>query len=105
MHVTQVSNHVLVDNSAEQEDLLRRIWCMLLDHSWVALITKEHEAFHLPHVLHALILLHEIVSHSLLDHVSSGHVSTNCTLQDLSVLLDCCEHLTEPSHSEVGLDS
>ena len=57
MHITQISNDMLIDDTIEQEDLLGRVGSLLLD-ELVFLIVEQHEAFHLTNVFHDLILLH-----------------------------------------------
>ena len=104
MHIAQVGDDMLIDYSAEQKDLFHRVWSLLLDQRRVGFVAEEDETLHLTNVLHALILLHQVVSHSLLDHVTSSHISSNGSLQHHSVALDSVEYLAEPSTSKVGLN-
>ena len=57
MHITQISDDVLVDDTIEEEDLLGGVGSLLLD-ELVLFIVEQHEAFHLTNVFHDLILLH-----------------------------------------------
>ena len=106
MDVAEVSDHVLVDDPREEEDLLLRVWCLRPQHRLsILLVAEKHETFHLAHILHNLILLHQVSPHSLLNHVSPGHVAPHGSLKHHSVALNILEYLTEPSHAEVRLDS
>ena len=99
MHITQISDDVLVDDTIEEEDLLGRVGSLLLD-KLVLFIVKQHEAFHLTNVLHDLILLHQVISHALLNHVTSGHVPSDGSLKHHRVRLDSHKDLSEPAHTE-----
>ena len=103
MHVTQVSNHMLIDYSLKEEYLLHRVGCLLPDQTVDLGITKQHKAFHFADIFHNLILLEQVISHTLLYHVSAGHVASDSSLQHHSVGFDRVENLAEPAHSEVGL--
>ena len=103
MHVTQVSNHMLIDYSLKEEYLLHRVGCLLPDQAVVLSITKKHETLHFTHVFHNLVFLKQVLPHALFNHVSTGHVASDCSLQDHSVGFDCVEHLPEPAHTEIGL--
>ena len=57
MHVTQVSNHMLIHYSLKEEYLLHRVGCLLPDQAVVLSITKKHETLHFTHVFHNLVFL------------------------------------------------
>ena len=101
MHVTQVSNHMLIDYSLKEEYLLHRVGCLLPDQAIVLSVSKKHKAFHFANIFHDLILLEQVFPHALLDHVSTCHVASDGSLQDHSVGFDRAEHLTEPAHTEI----
>ena len=99
MQLAQVSNHLHVGCSAEQENLWDRVRSYVSNLSRI--ITEELELLHLLHVLQHLVLLRQEPSHALLNHVASRHVSSNPALKDHRVLLDQQKDLTHPSHPEV----
>ena len=105
MHVTEVRDHMLINDSGEKEDLLLRIR-RLCPHKRgsILLVSEEHEALHLPHVLHELILLHQVRSHARFNHIPSRHVTPNGSLENHGICLNVLENLLKPAHSEDRLD-
>ena len=99
MHITQICNDVLIDDTIEKEDLFGRVGSLLLD-KLVLLIIEQHETFHLTNILHDLVLLHQVVSHAFLDHVTSGHVPPDGSLKHHRVRLNSHKDLSEPAHTE-----
>ena len=105
MHVAKVCNHVLINDSGEKEDFLLRIRRLGPDkRGCVLLVSKEHEALHLPHVLHELILLHQVRPHALFNHIPSCHVASHGSLKNHGIGLNRIENLLEPTHSEDRLN-
>ena len=101
MHVTEVRDHVLINDSGEKEDLLLRIRRLgPHERGSILLVSEEHEALHLPHVLHELILLHQVRSHTRLNHIPSRHITPHGSLQNHGIGLNIVENLLEPAHSE-----
>jgi len=60
--------------------------------------------FHILTVVQHLIFLGQVGCHTFLDHVSSGHVSSDTSLKNKGILFNHKEHLSKPSTSEMSLD-
>ena len=103
MHVAQVSNYMLVYYPLKEEYLLHRVRSLLPDQAVVLSVTKKHKALHFSNIFHDLVFLEQVLSHALLDHISTSHVASNGSLQDHSVGFNRVEHLTEPAHTEIRL--
>lgn len=100
----QVRNHMKVDDSLHYLNFLHRIRCMLLDQGGVTIVTKELEMFHLLYVRHHLKFLCEVVTHSLLDTVTTGHVPTHSSLQNTNVVFNHLKKFSDHSHPEISLN-
>ncbi len=77
---------------------------MLLNQGGVTIVTKELEMFHLLYVCHHLEFLCEVVTHSLLDAITTSHVSTHASLQNTNVFFNHRKKFSDHSHSEVSLN-
>lgn len=105
MKITEVSDHVLVDNTTKQEYLLLRVRSLSSNHRGLVLrVAEKHETLHFSDILHDLVLLHEMCSHTKLNHISSSHITSNSSLKNHSIALDSSKDLIEPPHTEVRLD-
>lgn len=80
MHLLKVRDHVKIGHSNEYADLLERVRSVLFDIVRVGVV--QLHVLHVPHVVHDLELLHQVVSHAVLDLVPTSQVSPHSTLQD-----------------------
>lgn len=90
-----------VSSAIEEEDLLERVWCVILEVAIARLVAEKLELFHLSDVVQHLELLHQVVSHAFFDNHTASHVPSDGSLQDHCVLLEHAEDRAEPSHAEV----
>jgi len=77
---------------------------MLFDQGGVTVITKELEMLHLLNIGHHLEFLSEVVAHSLLDTVTTGHVPTHSSLQNTYVVFNHHKKFPDCCHPEVSLN-
>jgi hypothetical protein len=92
-----------ISNSSEQADLFQSIWSVLLNQVWVLII--ELDRFHIPHIIHDLELLHEVILHSFFNHVTACKVPPHSSLDNVNITSDHQENITMDLHSKERLES
>ena len=102
MHLLKVGDHVKIRHPNEYADLLQRVRRVRFDIVWV--VDVQLHVLHIPHVVHDLELLHQVVSHAVLDLVSTSQVPPHSALKDHYISFDHQEEVTVDLHSEMSLD-
>jgi len=103
MHLLHISNNVQVSNSREQANLLQSVGSVRLYQVWILII--ELDRFHIPHIIHDLELLHEVVLHSFFNHVATGKIPPHASLDNVDIASDHQENIAMDLHSEKRLNS
>ena len=77
----KIANNVKICNSVQQRYFLVTVWCVVLDQGRITIVSEKLEHFHFSYVVHYLELLHKVIAHSCLNHITTSHVPANTSLE------------------------